>query len=398
MGIAITSPLTREPAQNRRDLRHLGPKRMKRPALGVRSWAMTSANEPLVDVGVPACGRPQYLLAAIESVLAQTFDSWRLRISEDGPGGGDIEEAIQPYLADPRISYSATGTRLGAAGNSTRLISVGSAPYVHLLHDDDLLKANFLERHVDFLEANPDCGLVFSAFAEIDADGRKIAERLPSLAEGVYGIEHFVRLLLNHNPISTDNAVVRRAAYAAVGYEFDERFPALYDYEMWLRLAPHFSAGYLAVCDTYWRRHGAQISYGSYRGDEYRRLIQHVDRLLERTRPDLRLTPGLQRRKEASALLTASIDALDQGDPGRSARRLTEALRCSKRLILDPRPFAAIVGLALGGPGRRAVLLARRLLHKRGIRLVYRPFPQLPSTPPEPALTNRHAAVRSPAA
>ncbi len=340
-----------------------------------RATSVSDSRTAVVDVGIPAHGRPRYLVEAIESVLAQTFGSWRLWISDDGPGGGPVEEAVAPYLDDPRISYLATGTQLGPAGNSTKLIQCGDAPYVYLLHDDDLIEKRFLERHVEFLDTHPDCGLVFSSFAEIDADGNEIARSKLPIRAGRYEIDEFIPLMLHHNLISTDNVVVRRAAYEAVGPAFDASFPAIYDYEMWLRLAASYPAGYLAVWDSYWRRHGEQVSYTSYRGDEYHRLLEHIDTILEREQPQLRLPPRLQRRKRSSALLSAALDALDQGDPPRARRRLAQALKVNRLSVLDPRAACAAAGVALGDPGRRLALGARRVLHRRGKRLVYSPYP-----------------------
>lgn len=324
---------------------------------------------------MPAYGRPLYLKEAIESVMAQSLESWRLWISDDGPGGGPVEEAVSPYLEDPRVHYLATGARLGPARNSTNLIRCGDAPYVHMLHDDDLLEEGFLERHVEFLEAHPECGMVFSSFAEIDAAGLEIARPKLPIRPGVYEVDDFLPLMLHHNLISTDNVVVRRGAYQAVGNAFDASYPAIYDYEMWLRLAARYPVGYLAVHDSWWRRHGAQVSYSSYRGEEYHRLLQQVDALLEREQPHLRLSPRLQRRKRASALLSAALDALDQEDPGRARRRLVEALRCFPPAVIDPRTVCALIGVTLGGPGRWLALRCRKFIHRRGIRLVYHPYP-----------------------
>jgi len=71
--------------------------------------------------------------------------------SQPGPGGGPVADAVAPYLGDPRVRYSSTGTPVGAAGNMTALINSETAPYVALLHDDDRWEPDFLARRVAFL-------------------------------------------------------------------------------------------------------------------------------------------------------------------------------------------------------------------------------------------------------
>ena len=53
---------------------------------------------------MPAYKRPQFIAEAIESVLAQTHTDWRLLVSENGPGGGEVEAAVRPYMSDPRVA------------------------------------------------------------------------------------------------------------------------------------------------------------------------------------------------------------------------------------------------------------------------------------------------------
>ena len=94
-------------------------------------------SRPVVDVGVPTRGRPQYLRETIESVLAQTFLRWRMTVSENGPGDEEIRAIVEPYLADPRVRHVPTGSEIGAPENATRAVDAGEAPFVALLHDDD---------------------------------------------------------------------------------------------------------------------------------------------------------------------------------------------------------------------------------------------------------------------
>ena len=91
------------------------------------------STEPVVDVGIPTRGRPQYLQETIESVLAQTFDRWRLTVSENGPGSDEIRAIVEPYLSDPRVQHVPTGSEISASENATRAIQAGTSPFVALL-------------------------------------------------------------------------------------------------------------------------------------------------------------------------------------------------------------------------------------------------------------------------
>ena len=83
--------------------------------------------EPIVNIGIPTHGRPPYLRESLESVLAQTFDLWRLTISANGPGGDDIKAIVDPFLSDPRVQLVATGAEVSPARNATNSIQ-GTPP------------------------------------------------------------------------------------------------------------------------------------------------------------------------------------------------------------------------------------------------------------------------------
>jgi glycosyltransferase involved in cell wall biosynthesis len=325
-----------------------------------------TAAEPLVDVGIPAHGRPVYLGEAIECVFAQTMARWRLTISEDGPGDGPVAQAVQPYLADPRVRYVATGERVGAARNMSSLLAAADAPYVALLHDDDRWEPEFLARRVGFLEAHPACGFVFSADSEIDENGNLVGRPPRTLPEGVYQPDELLPRLLRRNLVSPPTLLARRSAYESVGAAFDERFPTIYDYEMILRLSIRFPAGYLAVRDdAAWRRHGHQSSIRNYeRTDEYRKFFEHVDALLESERPHLRLVGSQRRRLFAGMLRYMALNALEQGDRRSALSQLGQAMRLYPPTALDPRVGVGLLTLPFGRSGRRALQAIRWRLRR----------------------------------
>jgi glycosyltransferase involved in cell wall biosynthesis len=339
---------------------------------------------PQVDVGMPAYRRPQFIGEAIESVLAQTYTNWRLVVSENGPGGGEVEAVVRRYTDDPRVRFSATGENLGPEANWTRVMNAGTAPYFALIQDDDQWDPGFLARRVAFLERHRECGFVYSGDRQIDEHGRSIsAEQTPSLqdrnvaevlAEGVYPPREYIETLYRHTlggsrtpQVCSLGVMSRRSALNAVGPAFRENTPSRYfDTELYMRMAVRFPTGFMAVRDASQRIHGTDgdsittelsvdgeslIRYHAYYGDWFRLQL-----------PGLRL-PRQYDQVFAYGYLLAALDALERGDRRRCAQRLRSAVRRSPRSIANPRFAAGAAGLLLGRPGAR--FLARRRQARR---------------------------------
>jgi hypothetical protein len=314
----------------------------------------------LVDVGIPTHAEPKYLAESIDSVLAQSLQSWRLVISENARVRGEaIARIVEPYLDDSRIEHVITGDDIPSQRNATRLIQTGNAPYVALLHDDDRWDPDFLAARVDFLERHPECAYAFGGSKFIDSAGRQIGAVTAPLQEGVQPRREYVQryLRLQIKPMMP-SLLVRRSAYEAVGPVFDERF-AGDDWEMWLRLALSFPVGYLSVIDSENRLHPQQLTYSIRWGEELIVFAQHLEDLVNRTMPDAQLTPPELRRRRSTAFLSAALDAAEEGDRRRALRRVGHALRADPRSILNPRPWVILAVLPLGKFGRRALTRAR---------------------------------------
>jgi glycosyltransferase involved in cell wall biosynthesis len=293
----------------------------------------------LVDIGIPTYGRPAYLAEAIESVRRQSFTSWRLTISENGPPSDYVVGIVEPHLADPRIDYVATGHNLGGAGNSTRLVEAGSAPYVALLHDDDRWEPGFLARRVAFLEANPICGLVFSPCDFINGTGRVLYRYEIEIAAGVQDRSTFLRTLYSRCVICMPTVLVRRSAYTAVGPYFKDSV-LFYDHEMWLRLAVRFPVGLLPVCDAQYRVHPAQTTQQRVRlhvGERKLEVLDEVDGILPADFPQRE-----RRRARFIALTRAGLDAFGRGERRRGLSWLTRAIRVHPAAPLDPEIAARV--------------------------------------------------------
>jgi glycosyltransferase involved in cell wall biosynthesis len=295
----------------------------------------TPAEEPLVDVVMPTYGDAPYLGASIESVLAQRFGGWRLTISENGPGGGELEARVRPYLADARVRYVATGSNIGAARNAAGLVKRATAEHVGLLHDDDLWYPEFLERRLEFLAAHPTCGLVFSGCRVIDGAGDEVFRTRRAFADGLQPRRPFLRTLYRSNVIYIPTVLVPRRVYDELG-TFNTNV-LFYDYEMWLRIAAHYDVGYIAGWDAAYRAHAQQTTRAEthHLGELRLRVLDEMDESLP---PDF---PALERRRaRAAGLLHVAIDALADGEYRRAMRQLLHALQTYPLAWADPHVIA----------------------------------------------------------
>jgi glycosyltransferase involved in cell wall biosynthesis len=339
--------------------------------MGSISGDMTASatSEPVVDVGIPAWGPPTYLEWAIESVLAQSFGSWRLHISHDGRGGDETKALMKRYLSDPRVSYAEAYEPLGAAGNKTSLIRRGEGKYVALLDHDDFWGRDFLASRLRMLKRHPEAAFAFSPSVTVDREGQILHPDRPLLREGCHPSEEILPLVLRISGIPGGTILARRTAYEAVGAAFDESFPRTYDYEMWIRLALRFPVCYVTAWDAFWRRHPQQASADLRQlEEEYRRLLDHLDGLVAAKRSGYELSPRERRVKLAGWLLSASLDAVEQGNRATSAAFLGRALRIAPTRVADFRTAGAALGLLLGRRGGRLVVRMRRHVHRRRFR------------------------------
>lgn len=319
-------------------------------------------DKPRVDVGVPAYRRADFLAEAIESVRAQTLTDWRLTVCDNGPGGGPIEDAVRPYLNDPRIAYRSSGREVTLAENWTAAIQ-GTAPYVGLLNDDDRWHPRFLEVRVSALEAHPECGFAFSGTTYIDHGGAMRGLSKLQFGEGVVSREALARRMIGSNVTVPSTILVRRDAYVAVGGSFDPAW--LYsDYEMWARIAAKFPAYHLHMHDNDYRRHSLALTASGREDPEVLlAMMDVIRRQFEREIPGF-CVGRLERRQVRSTQLLRAASSVHRAAGGwsRSSPLYLRALREYPPTLFSYESMQMIGRSILGRRAARTVArTARRL-------------------------------------
>ena len=132
--------------------------------------------QPRLSVVMPVHNALPYLDAAIESVLAQSFADFEFVILDDGSTDGSSEVLRSWAGREPRIRLVESGTRLGPAGSSNRVVAEASAPIVARMDADDIARPDRLERQLALFDDQPDTVLVGTLWDVIDERGRKVRE------------------------------------------------------------------------------------------------------------------------------------------------------------------------------------------------------------------------------
>jgi glycosyltransferase involved in cell wall biosynthesis len=320
--------------------------------------------DAVVDVAITAYKRATFVGEAIESVLGQTFDAWRLRVFENGLGGGDIETAVQPYLSDRRVSFHPSGHELELPDNWTRAIRAGTATYVALLHDDDRWHPDFLRARVEALATRPECGLAYGEWVVVDESGRETSRAPFRFSEGVVPRVRLAHALVRANVIGGATILVRRSAYETVGAAFDGRW-FYTDWEMWARLAARFPAYYLARQDSDFRRHAEANSFVSPEDPErFLAMMDHVETLFEAEVDGFRLSRR-ERAEARSLALLHGASAVHQGGGWRdSAPLYRRAIRQYPPTLLRYTSLAMLAKSLLGRRGTNVVARALRVARR----------------------------------
>lgn len=160
---------------------------------------------PVVTLGMPLFNGALYLVSALDSLLAQTFERFEIVISDNGSTDG-TEEICRSYAdKDRRIRYFRHDVNRGAAWNHNFLIMEARGRYFRWHHYDDLCEPRHLERCVAALESSPAAVLAYPRTVLIDAAGGITSHYDDRLALGEAAaharLRHFLTNVYLCNPV-----------------------------------------------------------------------------------------------------------------------------------------------------------------------------------------------------
>ncbi len=193
-----------------------------------------------------------YIRQAMDSVLRQTFRNYEVILSDDC-SCDNTKEMLSGYQ-DSRITMHFFEENQGAVMNCRYIWQHCQGEYLALINSDDVWLPEHLEKSVDYMDAHPECGAVFSWAATIDEEDRIIDPccdvfRQPNRSQAEW-IHH---LFTKGNCLCHPSMVIRREVYDTVGF-YKSGFRQLPDFNMWTRMVNHYPLHILEEVLVYHRR------------------------------------------------------------------------------------------------------------------------------------------------
>jgi len=186
-----------------------------------------------ISVIIPVYNRPNKIKRALESVLSQSEPPLEIIVVDDG-STDETAEVLHAYDTQLKVIRQ-ENKGVSAARNCGIEATYGD--WIAFLDSDDAWLPDKLKMAREFQEHHP----VYHIFQSEEIwirHGRRVNPRKKHQKYGGWIFRQSLPLCI----VSPSAVVVKREVFAKVG-AFDESFPVCEDYDLWLRMARHYSIG-----------------------------------------------------------------------------------------------------------------------------------------------------------
>lgn len=195
-----------------------------------RDVATPDARAPLVSVILPTYNRAHVIGRALRSVLEQDFTDFEVLVVDDA-STDDTERVVRAF-GDPRIRYLREPRNGGPNAARNRGLREARGEFIAFLDSDDEWLPGKLSRQVArFRELPETVGAVYTGVETLTPRGER-KWFVPRRRGDLYPA------LLAHNVLhgASQSIMIRRSVTERVG-GFDVRYPAIGDYDYWVRVS-----------------------------------------------------------------------------------------------------------------------------------------------------------------
>jgi glycosyltransferase involved in cell wall biosynthesis len=320
-----------------------------------------------ISIGVTVYRRLDYLEQALTSAVNQTVPV-KVLLHDDGCENREGLQCILDRFGD-RVEYRRNPKTLGLFQNMNQCIWESPTPWVSVLHDDDFLEKDFVERILDVAPEVEACALFCGGTTYIELTGKPFFVKSP--CAGLRWKSISAEKLALENQFSFPGQLIHVATAKSVG-GFPGKSVYTGDWELWFKLTLAGGSVQLGANLSYYRSHlgvNRGTTTASKSGRKNPDCAAQVKRNLARLRNGGR-EPRFDRAKWLSVYGPLYRDLLvySWAMPG-------WLLRYNRRLLLLAGPqgrtahFLHWISKLFGNPGIRFAGLARQLGEHFGLKM-----------------------------
>jgi GT2 family glycosyltransferase/tetratricopeptide (TPR) repeat protein/MoaA/NifB/PqqE/SkfB family radical SAM enzyme len=270
---------------------------------------------PLVSVIVPTYNRPDMLVAALQSILEQTYKNHEIIVVNDC--GLDVADIVGWLNKKGNITYVRHDrNRERAAARNTGL-KLARGKYIAYLDDDDLFYPGHLETLVYFLE-NTDYRVAYTD-AHRAHQAKQRGRYVTTCRDLPYSHDFNADLLLVANQFPNLCLMHEKSCLEKTGL-FDESLMTHEDWDLWIRLSLYYKFFHIkkVTCEFSWRQDGSTTS--SQKAADFIRTLEIIHNKYQehvKERPHLKAAQHqfLQRQKAALEISSPECRTSDPCSP-----------------------------------------------------------------------------------
>jgi glycosyltransferase involved in cell wall biosynthesis len=223
----------------------------------------------LVSIVMCIYNRQDYVGAAIESAMAQTYQPLEIILWDDGSTDQSLAIALSYAQRDERIRLI-DGEHQGLVSTLADAVALARGAYVGWLDSDDLLTPDAVAQTAAVLDAQPQVGLVYTDYLEMDAAGT-LGHR-GSRCSIPYSPQRMLTDFMTYH-----FRLYRRSIAEQVGY-FDRTIPCAPDHDFCLRMSEVTRIYHLRRVLYHYRIHDGRMSSYDRMGqiESSRRVVEQA--------------------------------------------------------------------------------------------------------------------------
>ena len=223
---------------------------------------------PKVSVVIPTYNRPDYLIEAVESVLAQTYQDFEIVVIDDG-SSDDTPSRFATYIERTPLAQGRTfyhkQENSGSAVARNRGVFYAKGEYIAFLDSDDLWYPTKLEKQVKILDENQEMSVVYTDC--YCGESRNDPNQTGFFAKANPPSGDIFDRMARNNLFWTSSLLLRREVFIKSG-TFDPTFRRMQDYDLWLRICRHNRCCFIPEILGLFREHPGRITK-NYLLEEY---------------------------------------------------------------------------------------------------------------------------------